>query len=104
MPNCTHLDHVHITELPEEVEGCVDCLATGGKWLHLRICLECGHVGCCDNSPARHATAHAHTAAHPVIRSLEPGERWCWCYEDEVAFVLEGLRGETRIPPSPLLG
>jgi uncharacterized UBP type Zn finger protein len=101
--SCTHLDQVTITELPASVDGCVDCLREGGKWLHLRICLSCGHVGCCDDSPARHATAHHHATAHPIIRSLEPGELWCWCYEDEIAFVLEGVRGQTQIPPSPLL-
>jgi uncharacterized UBP type Zn finger protein len=100
---CTHLDQVELTELPESVDGCVDCLRDGGKWLHLRICLTCGHVGCCDDSPARHATAHTHETAHPIIRSLEPGEEWCWCYEDEVAFVLAGVTGTTQIPPSPLL-
>jgi uncharacterized UBP type Zn finger protein len=103
MPDCTHLDHVHITELPEEVQGCVDCLATGDKWLHLRICLECGHVGCCDDSPNRHATAHAAGTSHPIIRSLEPGERWSWCYVDELAMIIPEVRGTTRIPPSPLL-
>ena len=100
---CTHLDQITVTELPASVDGCEDCLRAGGKWLHLRICLGCGHVGCCDDSPARHATAHERATGHPVIRSLEPGEFWCWCYEDEVAFTLEGLQGETRIPPSPLL-
>jgi len=101
---CTHLDHVLITELPEESDGCADCLATGGKWLHLRICLECGKVGCCDDSPNRHATVHAKSSDHPIIRSLEPGEDWNWCYVDKVAFLVDGIRGETRIPPSPLGG
>jgi uncharacterized UBP type Zn finger protein len=101
--SCTHLDQITLTELPASVDGCEDCLRAGGKWLHLRICLSCGHVGCCDDSPARHATAHQQATAHPIIRSLEPGELWCWCYDDEIAFVLDGLSGETRIPPSPLL-
>jgi hypothetical protein len=100
---CTHLDEVTVSQLPDQVAGCEDCLRTGGKWLHLRICLICGHVACCDDSPNRHATAHQHATEHPIIRSLEPGEDWCWCYVDKVAFVLEGLRGTTRIPPSPLL-
>ena len=100
---CTHLDQIELRELPESVDGCEDCLREGGKWLHLRICLACGHVGCCDDSPNRHATAHAHSSAHAIIRSLEPGEEWCWCYQDEVAFLVDGVRGETRIPPSPLL-
>lgn len=102
--SCTHLDTVAVTELPKSVAGCEDCLRDGGVWLHLRICLECGHVGCCDDSPSRHATAHARAAAHPLIRSLEPGERWSWCYEDEVMMVISGIEGETRIPPSPMLG
>jgi len=99
---CTHLDQVALRELPASVDGCEDCLLTGGKWLHLRICLTCGHVGCCDDSPNRHATAHHPATSHPIIRSIEPGEDWSWCYVDEVAFVLESPRGTTRIPPSPL--
>lgn len=99
---CTHLDHVHIAELPATVDGCVDCLANGTKWLHLRLCLECGHVGCCDDSPNRHATAHFHASTHPIMRSIEPGEDWSWCFVDELAMRLPEVRGETRIPPSPL--
>jgi uncharacterized UBP type Zn finger protein len=102
-PSCTHLEEVSLRELPAEVEGCEDCLRTGGEWLHLRICLTCGHVGCCDSSPSRHATAHHRETSHPIIRSLEPGEEWSWCYADEVALTIEGVGGETRIPPSPLL-
>ena len=101
---CSHLDQVEVHELPAEVAGCEDCLRTGGKWLHLRICLTCGHVGCCDNSPNRHATAHYHATSHPLIRSLEPGEEWSWCYVDEVALLIPEVTGETRIPPSPLGG
>jgi uncharacterized UBP type Zn finger protein len=104
MAGCTHLDHVLITELPERVEGCADCLLSGDPWLHLRICLECGHVGCCDDSPNRHATAHMHLVGHPIIRSLQPGETWCWCYVDELAMVIPQVTGKTRIPPSPLGG
>jgi uncharacterized UBP type Zn finger protein len=100
---CTHLDEVQVLELPAEVEGCEDCLREGGKWLHLRICLTCGHVGCCDNSPGKHATAHHHATTHPLIRSLEPGEDWNWCYVDEVAMLIEAVHGTTRIPRSPLL-
>ena len=102
MSACTHLDHVQITELPAAVEGCEDCLAAGTQWLHLRICLECGHVGCCDDSPERHATAHASERDHPIIRSLEPREDWCWCFVDRVAMVIDEVHGDTRIPPSPL--
>jgi uncharacterized UBP type Zn finger protein len=104
MATCTHLDHVLITELPEAVEGCVDCLAEGGVWLHLRICLECGHVGCCDDSPNRHASAHAASSGHPIIRSIEPGEDWSWCFVDKVAMRLREVHGRTRIPRSPMLG
>jgi hypothetical protein len=101
--SCTHLDHVLVTHLPESVDGCEDCLRTGGKWLHLRICLECGHVGCCDDSPGRHASAHGHASGHPIIRSIEPGEDWSWCFVDEVAMLIAGIEGTTSIPPSPLL-
>jgi uncharacterized UBP type Zn finger protein len=104
MASCTHLEHVQVTELPEEVAGCEDCLAAGGQWLHLRICLECGHVGCCDSSPNRHASAHAAATNHPLIRSLEPGEEWSWCFIDRVGLELPEVRGATRIPPSPLGG
>ncbi len=99
---CTHLDQVHVFELPSAVDGCEDCLAMGGKWLHLRICLSCGHVGCCDDSPNRHARAHAASDSHPIIRSLEPGEEWSWCFVDQVGFVVPEVHGSTRIPPSPL--
>jgi hypothetical protein len=104
MPNCTHLDQIRVTELPEAVDGCEDCLKMGGKWLHLRICLECGHVGCCDSSPNRHATAHARGSVHPIARSLEPGEDWSWCFVDEVGMIIPDVHGSTRIPPSPLGG
>ena len=104
MANCTHLEHVQIVQLPESVEGCEDCLRMGGAWLHLRICLECGHVGCCDSSPNRHASAHAQASGHPIIHSLEPGETWSWCFPDELAMSIPDVQGETRIPPSPLGG
>jgi hypothetical protein len=88
MPTCTHLDQIAVLEVPAEIPGCEDCLATGGRWVHLRMCQSCGHIGCCDSSPNRHASRHAHDARHPVARSAEPGEDWSWCYEDEVAFVV----------------
>ena len=103
MAACTHLDRVEVLELPDSVEGCEDCLRTGGVWLHLRICLSCGHVGCCEDSPNRHATTHHHESGHPLIRSLEPHEDWSWCYVDELAMVIPEIRGQTRIPPSPML-
>ena len=104
MAECSHLDHVAVTELPPAVDGCEDCLKTGDPWFHLRICLECGHVGCCDSSPNRHATAHAASTGHPLIRSIEPGEMWSYCYVDETIFRIPSIEGETRIPPSPLGG
>jgi len=103
MPTCTHLDQIEVTELPASVDGCEDCLRTGEPWLHLRICLECGKVGCCDDSPNRHASAHAHSSSHPIIRSIEPGEDWSYCYVDEVMMRIPEVHGEPRIPPSPLL-
>ena len=100
---CSHTDQVELRELPESVDGCEDCLRTGDKWMHLRICLTCGHVGCCDDSPNRHATAHSQDSGHLIIRSLEPGEDWCWCFEDQLAYRLPAVEDRTRIPPSPLL-
>ena len=103
MSTCTHLESITVTQLPESVEGCEDCLREGGVWLHLRICLECGHVGCCDDSPNRHATQHHQATGHPLIHSLEPGENWSWCFLDEVGMVIPQIRGHTRIPRSPML-
>ena len=80
---CSHLDQVAVHELPLSVEGCEDCLRDGGVWLHLRICLTCGHVACCDSSPNRHATKHYHASKHPICASVEPGETWTWCYVDD---------------------
>jgi hypothetical protein len=95
IPECTHLDSIADVQ-PSTRQGCEDCLRMGGHWVHLRMCLACGHVGCCDSSPHRHATGHFHHSGHPVMRSIEPGEDWGWCYVDQVE--LEG--GELR-PPSP---
>ena len=86
---CRHRDRIKIFELPDRIDGCEDCLVAGEKWLHLRICLECGYVGCCDDSPRRHANAHANAAGHPIIRSAEPGEEWSWCFIDETGFTLD---------------
>ena len=82
MPTCTHLDQIQV-DPPTEFEGCEDCLRIGGTWVHLRVCRTCGHVGCCDSSPGRHASAHYADSKHPVIRSLEPNESWRWCFTDE---------------------
>jgi hypothetical protein len=84
---CTHLDMIY--DVTPAANGCVDCLATGDSWVHLRVCMSCGHVGCCDSSPNKHASAHAGDAGHPIVQSYEPGEDWYWCYTDEMEFVLE---------------
>lgn len=91
---CTHLDTV--ADVEPSSPGCEDCLRMGGHWVHLRICMRCGHIGCCDSSPNRHATAHynAHHD-HPLIRSYEPGENWWWCYPEQLFFEVEGA------PPAP---
>ena len=83
---CSHLDTVKFVSPEGEVAGCEECLRLGMRWVHLRMCQECGRVHCCDNSPGRHATAHFHESGHPIIRSVEPGEDWSWCYVDEVMF------------------
>jgi uncharacterized UBP type Zn finger protein len=85
---CTHLDEVKVLAAPAEIAGCEECLKTGGRWVHLRMCQTCGHIGCCDNSPGKHATGHNHETAHPIIRSVEPGETWSWCYPDELMMEL----------------
>lgn len=72
-----------IRDVRPSAKGCEDCLKTGDRWLHLRLCLSCGHVGCCDDSPNKHASAHFRGTKHPIIRSFEPGEDWRWCYVDE---------------------
>jgi uncharacterized UBP type Zn finger protein len=86
MATCTHLDQIEVADTPAEIAGCEECLATGGRWVHLRMCQTCGHIGCCDNSPNRHATGHHRETGHPIIRSAEPGEDWSWCYVDELMF------------------
>jgi hypothetical protein len=96
--NCGHLEGVDVENgiagPAPDADGCVDCLSMGGRWLHLRRCLECGHIGCCDSSPNRHASAHARSAGHPLVQSFEPAEEWIWCYADETTLELE-------LPPSP---
>jgi uncharacterized UBP type Zn finger protein len=83
MPDtCTHLEHVK--PVRPHSTGCEECLKMGDRWVHLRLCLECGHVGCCDSSKNKHATAHFRTTHHPVVQSLEPGEDWRWCYVDQL--------------------
>ena len=91
---CTHLDQ--ITHPNPTATGCQTCLAEGRHdWVHLRVCQSCARVGCCDNSPGRHATAHFHSDGHPLIRSFEPGEDWYYCYIDDLMFELPDA------PPAP---
>ena len=82
--SCPHL--VAIADVTPSADGCEDCLKIGGQWVHLRLCLICGHAACCDDSPNRHATRHFHTSGHAVMRSLEPGETWGWCFVDQQFF------------------
>ena len=82
-PTCAHLNQVAAVA-PSTTEGCEDCLREGTRWVHLRECLSCGHVGCCDSSPRRHASAHYQGTQHPLIRSMEAGEDWGWCYPDQI--------------------
>lgn len=82
MDQCTHLKALHPAE-PLTPEGCGACIALGDAWVHLRMCMDCGHVGCCDSSENKHASKHAHAAGHPVMRTLQAGEDWMWCVVDE---------------------
>ncbi|MDQ3706235.1 MAG: UBP-type zinc finger domain-containing protein [Chloroflexota bacterium] len=79
---CSHLDQIE--QVTPGTQGCAECEVSGDTWVHLRLCMVCGHVGCCDDSRNRHATGHFHTTGHPIIRSFEPGESWMWCYADEM--------------------
>jgi uncharacterized UBP type Zn finger protein len=88
MAVCSHLDTIEVTTLPDPIAGCEECLQMGSRWVHLRMCMTCGQIGCCDSSPNRHASRHAASVGHPIARSAEPGEEWSWCYVDEVAFVV----------------
>jgi uncharacterized UBP type Zn finger protein len=93
---CQHLEpfeHPRAKPVQPSGQGCEECLEAGSRWVHLRLCMTCGHVGCCDSSPNRHATKHFHGTRHPVIKAFEPGEDWAWCYLDEDAL--------DRIPAFP---
>jgi hypothetical protein len=94
VPACTHHDEIAVRELPIAISGCEECLKVGGRWVHLRMCMSCGKIGCCDSSPGRHASRHAREVGHPIIRSAEPGEEWAWCFVDELAF--PALEGQER--------
>lgn len=85
MEQCTHEEFIR--DVTPSATGCEDCLRIGSFWVHLRMCMTCGYVGCCDSSPNKHASGHWRGTGHPIIRSLEPGENWLWCYIHEVALV-----------------
>jgi uncharacterized UBP type Zn finger protein len=84
MQSCRHI--TSIKEVKPSGIGCEECLKSGDEWVHLRLCMECGHVGCCNDSKNAHAAKHFHVTGHPIIFSFEPGERWGWCYEDQILF------------------
>jgi uncharacterized UBP type Zn finger protein len=94
---CSHLDEIFDPEGASGT-GCVECLRDGGTWMHLRRCLECGHIGCCDQSPGKHATAHFHEVAHPLLQSFEPDEDWVYCYVDDVMFEIDSMRDSPSHP------
>jgi len=79
--SCGHVEDIRAVQ--PRTNGCEECLATGDRWVHLRMCRTCGHVGCCDSSKNKHATKHFHATKHPIMRSIEPGESWSWCYVDQ---------------------
>jgi len=81
---CSHLNE--IKPVTPKTDGCEECLKIGSDWVHLRLCLSCGHVGCCDSSPHKHATQHYNQTKHPIIQSFEPGEEWAYCYPDALTF------------------
>jgi uncharacterized UBP type Zn finger protein len=85
---CSHLDEIHLDVAPSG-SGCKECLEIGDIWVHLRRCMTCGHVGCCDSSKNKHATKHYRATDHPIIRSFQPGESWFWCYPDQLMFELD---------------
>ena len=95
---CTHLEGIQ--DVTPSARGCEECLQSGDVWLHLRICRTCGHVGCCDDSPNRHATKHFHSTGHPIIEGYDPSEGWGWCYVDEVMFDLRN-RMTPQLGPIP---
>lgn len=99
MDQCSHLDQIQ--EVTPSSPGCEDCLKKfRHDWVHLRVCQTCGHVGCCDNSPGKHASRHFRKEGHPIMRSYEPGEEWYWCFVDEVAFEIEGAPPAPSHPPA----
>jgi hypothetical protein len=97
--DCPHIEQIQ-TVTPSAL-GCEECLKSGSRWLHLRLCRTCGHVGCCDQSPNRHATRHFHETGHPVIEGYDPPEAWAWCYVDEVFFELPASLTTPQRGPIP---
>ena len=99
---CEHVGELDLTLAPTS-DGCETCLREGTTWVSLRMCQSCGHVGCCDSSPNRHATAHAGSSGHPVVRSFEPDENWFYCYPEQVLFEVEAAPSapshSTRMSP-----
>ncbi len=89
-----HLDQVQV--VTPSGDGCKECLESGDSWVHLRVCMVCGHVGCCDSSKNKHATKHFHQTDHAIMKSFEPGEEWGWCYVDEA--MLDGSRWSMNGP------
>lgn len=87
---CAHLGEIEHNAAPTS-PGCYECTQIGSSWVHLRRCITCGHVGCCDSSPNRHAAKHFHSTTHPLVQSYEPGEDWIWCFVDEIAFEIPEL-------------
>ena len=92
--SCAHMKDVRTVQ--PRTNGCEECLAMGDSWVHLRMCRTCGHVGCCDSSRNRHATKHFHSTKHPIMRSVEPGESWSWCYDEVRRLRSGGTVGERR--------
>ena len=95
--DCTHLDQIDL-ETGARAQGCEECLAAGGSWMHLRRCAVCGHIGCCDSSPGKHARRHWQETGHAVVQSFEPGEDWMYCFADDVVFEVEELQDSPSHP------
>ena len=88
MAACSHLNQVRLVEPPGTIVGCSECLRIGSGWVHLQMCQSCGTIRCCDSSHHKHASGHAAEEGHPIVRSVEPGEDWSWCYVDQLMFQL----------------
>ncbi len=94
---CTHLDQIELEAQPSG-DGCKECLETGGTWLHLRRCAACGHIGCCDSSPNKHARRHFEETGHAIVQSFESGEDWLYCFADDLTFEVEELQDSPSHP------